>query len=252
MRTKILIAFISATVICVMASAQKNGQDYGVNREWYRELFSGNISQLREIIDAGQTPDGSDILPDFELLPFFDHMSRKKNESSMDMKEKGEKNSSHPPMGQLCGQRIYAYLVPDTTGEYVFYISACGRGELYLSPDERKENAESIIRMMGPSKVSVYGRADQKSKPIRLEAGKKYYIEAIMAVTKLWEPDHLSVAWSKPSESRKTAVSNDDILDSIANDIGAGNLSVIELITGKYLRPVKSLDKEAAKQRENK
>ena len=252
MIAKAVVTILAATFLYPLVSLADETAPTGVSREWYREIFSGNITHLREIIKENQVPSGNDILPDFEALPFYDHMSRKNTEQAMDMKEKGEKDSKHPPMGQLCGQRLRAYLVPDASGEYVFFLSACARGELYLSTDEKPENARSIIRMMGPSKMSAYSRPDQQSSPIKLAAGKKYYIEAIMAERKLWEPDHLSVAWRMPPVANKTNVNttaNDDILDSIREGVKASSAEAQELITGKNLRPIESVstDKQRIK-----
>jgi hypothetical protein len=102
------------------------------------------------------------------------------------------------------GTRLTGFVLPPVTGEYVFYIASDDQGALYLSTDENPANKVQIAfeptwsgpRMwvespngLEPSKISA---------PIRLESGRKYYVEALMKEG--GGGDNLGVAWQKPGD----------------------------------------------------
>jgi hypothetical protein len=99
--------------------------------------------------------------------------------------------------GDNYGVRIRGFVCPPTTGDYVFYISSDDNSELWLSTDELNDNK----RLIASSKWTAYNQWDkyttQQSVPIRLEAGKKYFIEALHKENA--GADHLSVGWKLPN-----------------------------------------------------
>jgi len=98
-------------------------------------------------------------------------------------------------------QRLYGFLLPAVTGEYSFYISADDHGSLLLSSDESEANAKIIARSGSWPKFRNYTQyPSQTSKKIRLEKGKKYYIEAAMMNTN--GPGYISVAWKIPGSGK--------------------------------------------------
>ena len=95
------------------------------------------------------------------------------------------------------GARIRGFLHAPQTGAYVFWLASDDNGELLLSPDEDPKNAVAIARVpewTGPNEWDKF--PEQKSKPVKLEAGKKYYIEARMKEG--GGGDNLSVGWAIP------------------------------------------------------
>ena len=95
------------------------------------------------------------------------------------------------------GTRIRGYLYPPTTGEYTFWIASDDNGELYLSTDVIAENKVQIANVSGWSSPRQWDRyTSQQSTTITLEAGKTYYIEALMKED--GGGDNLAAAWQGP------------------------------------------------------
>ena len=110
------------------------------------------------------------------------------------------------------GGRIHGWLYTPLTGDYTFWICTDDQGELWLSTDDDPVSVE-LIAYVKDSPMSSTGWASpymwekfasQKSKPIRLTAGDKYYIMAI------WKEgiggDHCQVAWEGPGIPERTII----------------------------------------------
>lgn len=99
--------------------------------------------------------------------------------------------------GDDFASRVRGFIHPAKSGDYVFAIASSERSELFLSPDDQPGNRQQIARVPEwtmPGKFDTV--PEQKSKPVSLEAGKRYYIEVLHRDRK--GDDHLSVAWSGP------------------------------------------------------
>lgn len=98
-------------------------------------------------------------------------------------------------IGDYYGNQMIGYLHPPVTGDYMFYIASDNEGLLYLSTDENPANKVAIARV--PDNCDAARQwtkyASQQSAYYRLEAGKAYYIEALMAESS--GNDYLAVAW---------------------------------------------------------
>ncbi|TWU49048.1 hypothetical protein [Rubripirellula reticaptiva] len=76
-------------------------------------------------------------------------------------------------------------------------MAADDYAELWLSSSEGVSKKTPIIQMKRWTPSRVWDRyPEQKSKPIRLQAGKRYYIEAIQV--KVTVDDCLAVGWQLP------------------------------------------------------
>ncbi|WP_190300464.1 MBG domain-containing protein [Rufibacter hautae] len=94
--------------------------------------------------------------------------------------------------------RVRAYLLVPISGEYRFHLTADDRAEVRLSPDEDPSKMARIAYLRRATKAGRYHDfASQQSELIYLEAGRRYYIEAVMREFRF--KDHLSVAWTKPN-----------------------------------------------------
>jgi len=118
------------------------------------------------------------------------------------------------------GTRARGYLYPPATGDYTFWIAGDDECQLWLSTDDDPANTVRIANVPGWTPARDFtntqggsGGPDQKSKPVALQAGQKYYIEALMKDGT--GGDSLAVAWGGPT-------------------IGDGPV----IIEGKYLSPV--------------
>ena len=102
------------------------------------------------------------------------------------------------------GTRARSYLVPAADGDYTFWIAGDDACQLWLSTDDTAANAKMIAQVTGWTPADDWlntgggaGGATQKSAPVSLKAGQKYYIEALMKEG--GGGDSVSVAWGGPT-----------------------------------------------------
>jgi hypothetical protein len=95
------------------------------------------------------------------------------------------------------GSRIYGWLYPPQSGDYTFWISSDDGGELWLSTDADPANKKLIATVATWTDSREWGKeASQRSLPVELEAGSRYYIEALMKEG--GGGDNVAVAWQGP------------------------------------------------------
>ncbi len=111
--------------------------------------------------------------------------------------------SLEAPMGTLdnFGRRLSGWLVPKESASYVFYICSDDASRLSLSPDETSTKLAEIAKLTGYKEATrSWEKLDPESisKPVRLETGKRYFIEVLHKEGAVG--DHVSVAWRKAGE----------------------------------------------------
>jgi putative heme-binding domain-containing protein len=151
--------------------AKSKGLPTGViQREFWLDLPAEGISGLAKHADFPDKPTGTGLLTRFE--------------SPVNWKEN-------------FGARIRGYIHPPQTGDYVFWMAADDYAELWLSPSEDPAKKSRIVSMSRWTPSRVWEKyPEQKSKPIRLEAGRRYYIEALQMEATV--DDCLAVGWQLP------------------------------------------------------
>lgn len=93
--------------------------------------------------------------------------------------------------------RIRGYVYPPASGNYIFWVQSDDGSRLYLSRDDDPANKQLIAKVSNYVQRGQWDQSpEQKSKPIALTGGQRYYIEAIMAEG--GGDDHLSVGWQLP------------------------------------------------------
>jgi hypothetical protein len=118
-------------------------------------------------------------------------------------------------VGSAYGQRISGFLMPWETADYIFFVSSDDQGELWLSSDESPTNKVLIARepewnasrdWIGTAR-RTFGAPENQSASIHLEAGRRYYVEALqkeedggdnVGVTAIKEGDPLPESGSPP------------------------------------------------------
>lgn len=106
-------------------------------------------------------------------------------------------------MGNNIGIKVYGYICPPSTGNYVFWIASDESAELWLSTTSGSSNKIKIAFNSSATKARQWNKfASQKSAPIILTAGQVYYVEALMKEGT--GSDNLSVGWAKPGQSAST------------------------------------------------
>ena len=100
------------------------------------------------------------------------------------------------------GQRLSGYLVAPDHGRYTFWIASDNSSELWLSTDGNPANRIKIAavdNVVSPQNWDA--QAGQKSVPVALEAGRRYYLEVLHKEG--IGGDHLAVAWQGPGFARR-------------------------------------------------
>jgi Leucine-rich repeat (LRR) protein len=102
------------------------------------------------------------------------------------------------------GQRISGYITAPATGDYVFYLAADDQAVLFLSTDTSRGNLRAIAREPEWTFSRDWTGTDRRpnreniSVPIALQAGQRYYLEAV--VQQGGGGENLAVAWQRPGD----------------------------------------------------
>jgi len=98
------------------------------------------------------------------------------------------------------GVRVRGFVVPPTTGSYTFWIASDDGSELYLSSSDSEASKVRIAYATQWTNSREWNKfATQRSQPVTLNAGQRYYIEALMKEGN--GGDNLAVGWLKPGQS---------------------------------------------------
>lgn len=156
------------------ASAVPGTLTHSVNVAEFQRLSGGSLDRL---YDSTRYPDDPDRV--YSLSRF----------------------SYHSGIESL-GAFAWAWVVPESTGYHTFWIAADDEGELFFSPNGSPDDAQVIARVNDHTRREEFTRyTEQKSAPMYLEAGKRYYIA--VAMKQGWGDAHFSVAWKGPGFSRE-------------------------------------------------
>jgi hypothetical protein len=113
------------------------------------------------------------------------------------------------------GQRMSAWLVPPQTGNYRFWIASDDEGRLSLSTNENRANAVTIASVPGWTNSREWTKfPQQQSADIFLQAGQRYYIEALMKEGA--GGDNLAVGWSRPDGVQQRPIPGSHFISGIS------------------------------------
>lgn len=98
------------------------------------------------------------------------------------------------------GMKVYGWICPPATGNYIFWIASDDAAELWLSTTSSAANKVKIAYNTAYTNSKQWTKyATQKSVAISLTTGTKYYVEALMKEGT--GNDNLAVGWAKPGQS---------------------------------------------------
>jgi hypothetical protein len=147
----------------------------GLIAEWFLDLSGASVAHLLQAEHYPHFPDAAAAVENF-VIPSRDE--------------------------SRFGVRVRGWLVPETSGEYRFWIAGDDQAQLSLSTDADPANATVVASLHSHSKSEQWDKyPEQASTTIPLEAGKAYYIEALLKQE--WGGSHLNVAWEGPGLSRE-------------------------------------------------
>jgi hypothetical protein len=100
--------------------------------------------------------------------------------------------------GDHYGARVSGYICVPATGAYTFWISSNDHSELWLGTDEDPGKKVRIAFVDGYTNVRQWEKyTTQRSLPIQLAEGRRYYIEALHKEGV--GSDHMAVGWQLPN-----------------------------------------------------
>ncbi|WP_276497258.1 PA14 domain-containing protein [Pontibacter litorisediminis] len=108
-------------------------------------------------------------------------------------------------VGDNYAQRIRGYVTAPESGQYTFWIAGDNHAALYLSTSEDPAAKKQLAYVNGwtnPREWTKY--SSQQSVKVTLEAGKRYYIEALHLEGA--GGDNLAVAWQLPSGAKEAPI----------------------------------------------
>ncbi|HZH66794.1 MAG TPA: PA14 domain-containing protein, partial [Flavisolibacter sp.] len=122
-------------------------------------------------------------------------------------------------LGDAYGSRIRGYICPPQTGNYIFWIAGDDRAELWLSTNDNPATKRMIASLSSWTTFrDWYKTGSQKSASIYLEAGQKYYIEALQKESN--GGDHLSVAWQMPNGTIEAPINGTHLSPNAGTTVG--------------------------------
>lgn len=103
--------------------------------------------------------------------------------------------------GDNYAERIRGYITAPKSGNYTFFLTTEDENaELWISADDDHSRLLKRSYVLGAAPAGAWSNAGtQRSLPVRMAAGKKYYVEARRKETT--GNDQLIVGWIKPGES---------------------------------------------------
>ncbi|MBX3746494.1 MAG: lamin tail domain-containing protein [Verrucomicrobiae bacterium] len=146
-------------------------QTAGLLREVWQNIPGASVSDLTSHPDFPDRPTSSNYVTDFFEAP--------------------------TDVLDNYGQRMHGYIVPPLTGDYTFWIASDDGGALFLGTDENPATSTRIARVDSWTSSREWGKEpNQQSAPIRLTAGRAYYVAALMK--EAGGGDNLAVRWRMP------------------------------------------------------
>ncbi len=120
--------------------------------------------------------------------------------------------------------RIRGYICAPQTGNYIFWIAADDAAQLWLSADDNPANKIMIADLLSWTSFREWNKmASQKSGSVNLQAGKKYYIEALHKQG--GGGDNLSVQWQLPSGIVESPLPGKYLSPYISQQLGIASLN---------------------------
>lgn len=130
-------------------------------------------------------------------------------------------------VGDDYGGRLRGYICAPQTGDYTFYIAGDDQAGLFLSTDENPANKILVAYNIFPVGFRDWtATPTQKSVPIRLIQGARYYIETLHKQS--GGLNHLSVAWVLPDGNAEGPIPGNRLSPIGSGFIANSNISTIK------------------------
>lgn len=167
-------SFFLLTVLALVSAVSISAGDAGLKGKLLRELWEnqegGGLNELTADEFFPDYPTKADFVSSFE----------------------GQTDWS-----DSYGQRFRGFVHAPASGEYTFWVASDDQAVVFISENEDPAKKREIARNDSwTSKHEWEKYPSQKSKPVKLEAGKRYYIEALHK--EAGGGDNIAVGWKLP------------------------------------------------------
>ena len=175
-----VIRILANTSVTANFVPQGTGGSGTILREYWLNVTGNTVASLKASANYPNNPTGSEQLASFE----------------------GPTNTA-----DNYGSRVRGYIHPPISGAYTFWIASDDAGDLLLSTNDNPANATRIAFVGEWTDSRQWTKfASQRSAPINLVGGQKYYIEAIQK--EATGGDNLAVAWQGPGMAQAVIPGN--------------------------------------------
>lgn len=143
--------------------------------------------------------------------------------------------------------KISGYIHPPASGEYTFWINSDDQSWLFLSDDDNPAPKREIAKVGNFTTLGAWEQGgEQKSKPIRLQAGRRYYIETLHAEGS--GNDHVAVGWRLPDGTMERPIPGNRLSPFKSTDVDQPDMTsrqaAIEQFSSDLLEPARRLAKK--------
>jgi hypothetical protein len=177
-RTQRLLALL-ATCLALACPAQTHAQSYGIAQEQWNGLSTNDFAYPDGASFTNIAPTSAKVVTSFTT---------------------GNSGNGY-------GQRLRAFILPPLSGNYTFAIASDEWSQLYLSTDETPDNRVRIAYVDGATAQRDYrAQTNQTSAPVALEAGRRYYIEALHR--EALGLDYLDVQWQLADDTIESPINS--------------------------------------------
>ncbi len=144
--------------------------------------------------------------------------------------------------------RIRGYLYPPASGNYTFWIQSDDGSRLYLSSNEDPAGKQLIATVSNYVPRGQWEQSpEQKSKPIALTAGQRYYIEAIQAEGS--GDDFVAVGWQLPDGRMERPIAGQWLASVSKNTQAAANrMQILESFRRELVEEARKIRSLAGQQ----
>lgn len=119
--------------------------------------------------------------------------------------ERRDRFASTPNRADGYATRIRGFLHPPKTGAYTFWITSDDSSELRVSSGEQPSSGPPIARVSSFVPEDAWdATTEQKSVPITLQEGRRYYVEALHLAG--GGGDYVAVGWEQPGGRRERPI----------------------------------------------
>ena len=134
--------------------------------------------------------------------------------------------------------RIRGYLCPPLSGNYTFWIASDNQSELWISGNDQPMNKLKIASVSSNTLSREWTKfSTQQSAPIYLNAGVKYYIEAIHREGT--QGDNLAVGWQLPNGNLERPIPGSRLSPYLNDITNSPSISIVSpLANTTYPSPV--------------